>query len=578
MNVAPGPIESLDGIEPGRRLIRSDADKSLSLAERLANHFHRLAWRTPLHALRLRGRYPLKLLGVPRDPMRGDARVGEAILAGRIEHRGESIALVELDFASLSVSAALERHIQSFAWLRDLAAAGSREQVAPIAEKVTAHWLAVHGGTVSQAVWRPDLCGRRILFWAAYAPIILSSTDIVYRSAVLNGLARQARHLDRSADKAPRGLARLAAWAGVIAAGLLIPGGDLRRQAGEAGMARAIGQSVFSDGGICDRSPLSQLDYVELLSQLREVYAVRRIAMPEWLDDALAAAVRVLLAIVMGDGGLSSWQGSGPIGAGRVEAVIAASGVRTRPLRQPEEWGYHRFTNGQTRLVIDAAPPPLGGRGAGGCASTLAFELSDGPHRLIVNCGGPAGGAADFPPALADALRATAAHSTLILADTNSTATYPDGSLGRGVGEVAVDRQEIEAGSRIEATHDGYVRRFGFLHKRQIQLSTDGRDLVGEDVLLPAGGRRRARQAPVALRFHLAPGIEVTQTADGLGALLRVEDGPLWQFRCRGASLGVEESLWVDETGWPRMTQQLVVSAEAPAGGVSISWMLRRAG
>jgi len=575
---APGPVDAVDGIASGRRLIRVDSDKGLSLTERLANHFHRLAWATPLHSLRLRGRYPLKLLGVPIDPLPGDPNAGYAILSGRIEHRGESIALTELDFANLSVSGALFDHLHSFAWLRDLAASASRQEGAQIAEKMLTHWLAVHGGHVTQAVWRPDLCAKRILFWSAYAPMILSSSNLVYRSAVLNGLARQARHLDRGADKAVRGLQRIVAWSGVVAAALLIPGGEGRRVHGEAGLARALGQAMSADGGLVDRSPLSQLELVEALSQLRSVYTLRRIDLSEVLELALARAVPALLGVAMGDGALSSWQGSGPTSAARVDAAIEASGVRTRPLRQATEWGYQRLTCAQTRVVLDAAPPPVSRTGTGGCASTLAFEFSDGPHRLVVNCGGPAGGTADFPAGLADALRATAAHSTLVIADTNSTATYADGSLGKGVSEVALDRQEIEAGSKIEASHDGYIRRYGFTHKRQILLTTDGRELMGEDVLLPAGRRRRGQTQPVAIRFHLAQGVEITQTADGLGALLRIDGGPLWQFRCRGGSLTIEESLWVDETGWPRMTHQLVIGDEAPAGGTSVSWMFRRAG
>ena len=60
-----------DGIEPGRRLIRVEHDKSRSLAERLSGRLHELAWRTPVHGLRLRGRYPLKLYEVPSDPIEG---------------------------------------------------------------------------------------------------------------------------------------------------------------------------------------------------------------------------------------------------------------------------------------------------------------------------------------------------------------------------------------------------------------------------------------------------------------------------------------------------------------------------
>lgn len=574
---AQGSIDTADGVEPGRMLIRVDSDRGLSLTERLANHFHRLAWRTPLHSLRLRGRYPLKLLGVPVDPIRGDVRAGEAIIAGRIEHRGEGVDLTELDFTNLSVSAALFDHLHSFAWLRDLGAV-THPHAAAMAERIVAHWLSVHGGTVSQQVWRPDLCAKRVLYWSGYAPLILSSRNLVYRSAVLNGLARQARHLDRSADKAPRGLQRVIAWTGVIASGLLIPGGEGRRLHGEDGLRRALDSAMSSDGGMLDRSPLSQLELVEGLSELMGVYAMRRIEPSGEMMAALGRAVPALLGITHGDGGLSSWQGIVPIAAARVEAAVKAAQIRARPLRQAADWGYQRMTGGQTRVIVDAAPPPVQRLARGGSASTLAFELSDGVHRLVVNCGGPGAGSADFPAGLADALRATAAHSTVIIADTNSTATYPDGSLGRGVYEVACDRAETDSGSRLEVSHDGYVRRFGFLHKRQLQLSANGRELAGEDLLLPVGRRVRMRSAqPVAVRFHLSPDVEVTQTADGLGAVLRIDGGPLWQFRCKGGTLSVEESLWVDEGGWPRNSRQLMIAAESPAGGASISWIFRRA-
>ncbi len=43
-----------DTIEQGKRLLLVD-DRGLSLTERLANHFYRLTWNTPLHAMRLKG-------------------------------------------------------------------------------------------------------------------------------------------------------------------------------------------------------------------------------------------------------------------------------------------------------------------------------------------------------------------------------------------------------------------------------------------------------------------------------------------------------------------------------------------
>lgn len=574
MNEADG----FDGIEEGKRLIRHGGSGGLSLAERVSERFRRLAWRTPLHALRLRGRYPLKLIAVPEDPFVGDPRRGNALLEERMAFRGETLAFADLDFAKPSWSAPFGEHLHSFAWLRDLATAAPRAAAAPVAEALMRAWLGVHAEKVSMPAWSAEHWGRRILHSTAHAPLLLSSADLIYRSLVLNTLARGARHLDRAADKAPAGLPRIAAWCGVIAAGLLIPGGDPRRQIGEDGLARAIEQAVHEDGGVATRAPLIQLDIIMLLTMLREVYAARRLAPPAAVSAALGRMVPALQGVCHADHGLSSWQGGGPVRPERIDAVVAATGVRARPLRQARDWGYQRLAQGQAVVIMDAAPPPIARLTAGGCASTLAFEMSDGPERLIVNCGGARAAIVQIPQALAEGLRTTAAHSTLVVGDSNSTAIHADGTLGRGVAEVEQARQESPAGSRIEASHDGYARRFGFLHRRQLLLAADGRELRGDDMLLPAGRRRKSATAKFAIRFHLGPGVEAAPTADGMAALLRLPSGKLWQFRCRGGALVIEESLWIDPDGRPVSTQQLVVGGDATAGGETIGWALKRAG
>jgi uncharacterized heparinase superfamily protein len=576
------PAFDLDGIEEGRRLMRVGGDTGLSLAERLSERFHRLTWRTPIHSMRLKGRYPLKLIAVPDDPILGDVARGRALLGGRVTFRGETHAIETLDFARGQWDRPFGAYLHSFGWLRDLSTVATRAQGAPIAEALMARWLDSHADKVGGPAWAPEHWGRRILHWTAHAPLILSSTDLIYRSRVLNTLARGARHLDRGADKAPPGPARIAAWCGVVTAGLLIPGGDPRRAFGEGGLARALGTGLFDDGGAVSRSPAMLLDTVALLAALREVYAARRADVPEVVAAALGRAVPALLGGMHGDGMLSSWQGAGPSTSQHVAAVIEASGVRTRPLRQSRDWGYQRLAAGAAVLIVDAAPPPIARVVEGGCASTLAFEFSDGAARLIVNCGGARAGLAQLPATLTEGLRTTAAHSTLTLGDCNSTAIHADGTLGRGVTEVELGRQESDAASRIEASHDGYVRRWGFRHRRQLLLTGDGRELRGEDQLLPEGRKRPARGVGFALRFHLGPGVEGSPTADGQGAILRLpghgsEQGGLWQFRCRGGGLGVEESVWIDGEGRPQSTWQLVVSGETPAGGAHVSWALKRA-
>ncbi len=570
--------EGDDGIPPGKRLVRAGGGAGLSLGERLAGHLYRLTWRTPLHALRLKGRHPLKLLAAPVDPVAGDATVGQALIGGHFVFEGETVPMGEAGPDLSKASSGLIAHYHSFAWLRDLCAAAEEGDAAPLMRGWVAGWLKVNGDSVLEPAWSAGIAARRLLHWPAHAPALLGSNDLVFRSSVLNALARTARHVDRAADRTPPGLDRIAAWVGIVAAGLIIAGGEARRAFGEAGLAKALSTGLSSDGGMLSRSPREQVDLVALLSQLAAVYASRNLSMPDGLTEDLARAVPPLLGVVMGDGALGNWQGSFPIGADRIGAVIQASKERSRPLRQAREWGYQRMVGGQTIALFDAAPPPHSRTTRTGCASTLALEVSDGPHRLIVNCGGASAAGLRAVPGLAEGLRTTAAHSTLTLADTNSTAVLSSGALGKGVDAVELDRRENEQGSRVEASHDGYARRFGFTHGRSLALSVDGREVRGEDTLIPIPNRRKAAEASFAVRFHLAPGVEVSPTADAMGALLRIDGGALWQFRSRGGALAIEPSLWVDGKGTWHQSKQLVISGDAAAGGATIGWVFKRAG
>jgi uncharacterized heparinase superfamily protein len=522
-----------------------------------------------------RGKPPLRLIGVARDHVTGTKAQGEKLLAGRFVLGGEAVELADLDWTTVDSGSKVGAALHGFAWLRDLAAAATRERGAALAEDLAGRWLIAHGGKVD-AAWAPALWGERLLFWLAYAPYLLSRRDPAYRSALLNTMTRGARHLASEADQAPPGLPRITAWAGLTSACLLLSSGTGRLARAEGGLGRALASAQFDDGGLMSRSPAEQALLVDRLGLLRAAYAAARHDFPQGFEDAGAAALAALHGVTMGDGTLSSWQGGNEGSRSALTALVEGCGFRARPLRIPRGWGYHRLSALGTILVMDAAPPPPRKLARIGTASTLAIELSDGQQKLVVNCGGPGELTGTLPEGLAEALRTTAAHSTLTLSDTNSTAILPDGSLGRGVEDVSLTRGEDNDASRIEAGHDGYVRGFGLVHSRALSLGNDGKEVRGLDRLTPKGRKKIRDDLPFAIRFHLAPGVEAVPTADGLGALIRSPGAPPWTFRCRGAQLGLEESVSVDGTGALRSTLQLVLAAEVSHLGGEVGWQFRR--
>lgn len=579
-------------LDPSRALALADfAPPSVGPGERLIRLAYRMGVRGSLAPFRKTAKP--RLLATVQNPLRGDTIAGTALRAGHFLIHGLKVPIAQADFGGAArLTPPVERVAHSFSWLADLEAATPREQGIPIAERILGAWLDANPKIPSRpgkgAAWSVSYAGQRALNWLVHAPLILSSPDRAARAKVLNAINDTARWLDRNVSRAEDRLAEVAGWCGIVAAGLLLPDGGARRLFGEAGLVQALGELVGDDGGVLSRSPNGQMEAIALLTKLRACYRATRRDPPAALDTVLTMLVPPLLVLTHGDGSLGSWQGGWAVAADEVAGLVAASGVRTRPLRDVSQWGYQRVVAQKCVLQFDAAPPPLARHARQGCASTLAFELSHAGHRLVVNCGGAAAAGGLMPVRLEQGLRATAAHSTLALDDVNSTAVLINGKLGVGVGEVEVDRRTLEAdkdggannsrATRLEASHDGYATRYGLIHRRILILRDDGTELRGEDLLVPTGRKGKRGKVGFAIRFHLGPGIDVGLSEDRQGLGLVLPDGSYWQFRSGGAEITVEESIWTDGQGRPQPVQQIVLQGLVSRGGGNFAWLLKKMG
>lgn len=578
--------------EPSRALALSDV---ITVKSGPGEALIRLAYRLgiPGHAIAAPFRRPqaLRVLATVESPNRGDRAAGTALRAGHFLIHGVRLPIASFDFSPAAHHApGVERVVHSFGWLADLAASAPRADGAAVAERIASLWLHGHGTIGKGPAWEPELAGLRLVAWLVHAPLMLGGTDKALKSRLLAAIADTATWLDKRAPKEAAGLGQVAAFAGIVAAGLLLPHGKPRRLFGEAGLVTALGDMVGEDGGVLSRCPAAQLEAIRMLTNLIACYEAAEVTPPPALAVMRELLVPPLLALRHGDGALGNWQGQGAIAADRVNAVIEASGVRTRPLAQAGGWGYQRIKAGETLLQFDTAPPPRAKHARTGCASTLAFELSDGPQRIIVNCGGASLAGGQVPARIGQGLRATAAFSTLVLDNANSTAVLLHGKLGKGVETVEFDRRQIARpgfrdATRIEAAHDGYAGRFGLSHQRILTLSGDGTELAGEDILVPVGKSGKRGKIAFALRFHLGRGVEVQLSPDKRGASLLLPDGRLWQFRLGGdrggaddITLHAEDSLWVDGDGRPHATEQLVIEGLALRSGGQFSWRFRKTG
>lgn len=510
------------------------------------------------------GRTPTALAAVPPDPWPGDANRGQALIAGEFSFAGQTVRSLEPLWAPAGVTRGWLAAFHGFDWLHDLRAAGGdagRRQARALVES----WIENNGGW-NATTWAPDILGSRIAAWIGLHDFYCASADDAFRARVFDSLGRQTRHLARVLPGRLSGAPLIAALRGLIYGALNLPGGQKALNQALALLAAELRSQVLPDGGHVERSPQIQLQVLRQLVDIRAALAAARAEPLIALHHTIDRMAPTLRFFRHGDGALALFNGSQENDPGLIDAVLAQSDARGRPLRSAPHIRFERLATGRTTVLVDvglAPPPPLDRHAHAG---TLSFEMSVGRERLIVNCGAHPSGVGPWRRGLA----ATAAHSTLVLGDTNSAEVLEGGGLGRRPGTVTVQRQEADGAILVEASHDGYAVPFGSIHRRRLFLTDGGDDLRGEDHIEGRAGNM------LAIRFHLHPSVQASLIQNGQAALLRLPGGSGWRLRAQTCAVTLEESIYLGAGDEPRRTLQVVLTATTTDGGTTIRWGLRR--
>jgi uncharacterized heparinase superfamily protein len=512
-----------------------------------------------------------------RDLWPGDAARGARLLRGEFETAGTARMLRPgapgaEGWDAPSGTPPWRAAAHGFAWMRDLRALGT-DSARLHARALTADWL--HRGADEPVADAPEVAGARLSAWLGHWDFFAATAEDGFRRAVMTRMAQDARDLSAALPAEAEHRGALAALKGAMAAAVALEE-DAYLQRAVRFLPAEIERQFHPDGGHVERSPAAQLLALQDLIEIRNLLHGAGVEPPPHLAAVLDRAAPALRLFRHGDGALALFNGTREEGSALVDLVLTQGQARGRAPTELPETGFERLQAGRTLVIVDTGAPPSGraaGAGDGGLpagadrfahAGTLAFEMSVGRDRLIVNCG--AAPAAE--EAWRDALRATAAHSTLILSDTNSAELRVHG-LGRRPEEVETARHEAAGAQWLEASHDGWRRSFGALHRRRLYLAESGDDLRGEDMVEMAGD---APPPGFVLRFHLHPGVVASLLQDESAALLRLPSGMGWKIRAKGARVALEESVYLGAEA--RRSNQVVLVAEE--GEASVQWAITR--
>ena len=515
-----------------------------------------------------------KAVSAPTYLWEGNPQTGKKILSRQFSFAGCEVAFTHrIAWYSEEGSLKWLETLHGFSWINDVIAFNDSELSAQTVRDYIADWID-NADNMHAVAHYPDVTGERVANWICFSHFFLKGSSFAFRRRYLRNLLAQVKALETAALTRPgvRGVnsrVGFAAVKGLIYASITLPFANYMLKPSIAALYYLTETTLFADGAHHSRSPFTQLEVlktlVEIKSNLRRVASVGLAR----LDDAVESVASFLTYVMHGDGRLSLFNNSIMEDAGEIAEVFKYTQGGMLDSRVPAASGFHRLERAGTLVIMDAGTPSSSGNNSH--YGTLSFEMSDGPERVIVNCGAYRGN--DF--AWRKVPRATVAHSTLTVDERNSW-DAGDNIRATTMPRVTAMRGERDGNVFVDAVYNGYARYCGLIHSRQLYLTAEGDRLSGADILTSREQAHDARKHVVAIRFHTHPLIQLERYFDG-AVRLTTASGSQWVFQSSHQELSqIEESIFLGNKGKPVRTSQIVLSTTLETDDLVVEWAFTR--
>jgi len=521
-----------------------------------------------------------RLIIAPHDLRTADATRAAEIYAGRFVFAGKIVTCHGRSIFDLEPpSEDWEVALLGFGWLRHLRAADTALTRAN-ARALIEDWISnpPYGRPVSR---RADVLSRRVISLLSQAPLVLGETDNKFYRRYLRGLTREIRYLRYAMLDMPDGVPRLQVLIALCYASLCLANQARHIRSTTRRLSDELQQQILPDGGHISRNPGALIELLIDLLPLRQTFAARNIAPPAALLNAIDRMMPMVRFFRHGDGSIALFNGMSGTPSDLLATLLAYDDTHGTPMASMPHTGFQRLDAGPTTVILDAGAPPPPGVSHDAHAGCLSFELSSGPSRIVINCGMPSTGRDNWRTFA----RSTAAHSTLTYHDTSSCQFVELTAMKRFLhgapvvsGPVMVEsfREVMASGTLLTTSHDGYLARFGVIHRRILMLSQDGFRLDGEDSVSPTpGGRLRGNDTDYALRFHLHPSVKASRLSDARGVMLVLPNRDVWTFEAQNDRVDLEDSVFLAGNDGPRRTAQIVIRQDS-RHAASVRWSFVR--
>ena len=454
--------------------------------------------------------------------------------------------------------------LNNFYWFFSLDLKSSRKNT----QSVINNWIK-HNFKYNEKSWNFDLTAKRIIAWLSCHNLTYDNDNEDYRNNFNLIIQKQTNHLINEINKSKLIDDKLIGCASIILVGLCYQNENKYLSYG-SNLLKKISKEALDNFGFPKSRNVKQLVlYLKYFILIREWYKESQIKIPEHIDETI---------YYLGQGYAFVWQninfdilynGNNNSDNINFDNYLKRLGYKFKNENQ-DFGGYIILKNKKICLTMDVGPVPVSTFSKDYQSGALSIEIVSNGKKLITNCGY----SKKNNIKLNDLSKSTATHNTLTIDDNSSCKFYKiDKTLFVKKGLKVFKKNTVYEKNywKINASHDGYKKKYKTIHEREIEFFPEQSTFVGIDKII----KKINKNYKFDIRFHVEPDVKLMKTQDNKSILIQLENEG-WKFTCDNFDINIDNGLYFGNKNSYTNNQNIFISGISNNQIENIKWKIEK--
>ncbi len=455
------------------------------------------------------------------------------------------------------------KNLHSFFWLFSLDLKSSKK----ITQSVVLNWIE-ENDNYNKKNWENDILSKRIIAWISNSKLTYEDGSALYKNKFNTIIQKQINHLINEIETSKRIDDKIIGCAAIVLTGLSFKEKEKYLNFGFSLLKKIINFSFDNQNFPKSRNINQLIFYLKHFVLIREWLKESQNEIPEYLDEIIFYLGKSYSCLCQGIKKSILFNGNHETENKDFDQYLEKHGYKFKS-NLIETGGYAIFKNKKNNLIMDIGSSPEKKFSKDYQFGALSFEIISNGKKLICN----SGYFQKTKHKLNKISRSTANHSTLII-DNNSSCTINSTNLEIETGLKIIKKNLVMEKKywNISASHDGYNKKYGVIHERQIEFFPENNKFIGHDKLLK---KKNFKSSNFEIRFHLKPSTKIIKTQDEKSILIDIENEG-WKFSSEGYKIDIETGLYFGKKNSFTENQNIFISGITKNENQIIKWELEK--